>query len=166
MLRAQAKAQAEQFAKKLTVASGSSLRITVEGAENKDFTTNVFVEVLQEKGYAVTLAEQNADATLEVFVLTQTVAYDTAGDGGWNRTTKTTLEARVRTGKNERVEFLGNLSHSQTDRVSEKEEGWWVSNDRALFSDVPPTALERIMVPVAVITATVILVYLFFTVRN
>jgi len=165
-LRSQAAAQAEEFVKVLNVVRGARVGIAVEGTENKEFTTNVFLEVLQKSGFVVSLAGQNVDATLEVFVLTQAVSYDGPENGKWKRTIRTALEARLRHTAAEQVQYLGNFDYSKVDTVSQKEDGWWVTNEGALLAGSSPGVFERIMTPLTVIAATVVVVYLFFTVRN
>jgi hypothetical protein len=103
---------------------------------------------------------------LEILVLTQRVAFDEPNLGEWKRTTQTALEARLRWNSDGRVEYVGNSEHTMIDIVLQKEDGWWSSSEGALLASSSPGVFEKILIPVTVIAATVVMVYLFFTVRN
>jgi len=164
VLRSQAQTHAIEFLKASRFTAGSRIGLVVEGSANKEFTLNVFLEIFQQHGCIV--AEQDVEAVLEVLVLAQAVSYENQGVDVWKRTARTAMEARLRRRAGGEQEYLGNADYSKSDVVTHKEEGWWVSNEGTMLAQSPPGAFEKILIPVAVIAATVIMVYLFFTVRN
>ena len=164
VLRSQTLFVAEEFVQKLRLPQASQLGLKVDGSANTEFTANVFLEVLQKNGF--TVSAQEAEVMLEVLVLAQGVSYDDPNLGKWNRLTRTAMEARLRRISSGQLEYLGNADHSKVDVVSHKEDGWWISSEDALLTSSSPGALEKILIPITVIAATIVVVYLFFTVRN
>ncbi|MGH2569472.1 MAG: hypothetical protein ACRDGA_14125, partial [Bacteroidota bacterium] len=113
----------------------------------------------------VSLSKENVDALLDVFVLAQDVSYEEVSSDRWKRTVRAALEARLRSPGAQEVQYLGSLDFSSVDTVSQQEQGWWNSSERTLLG-ISHSAFERIITPLVVIAAAVVVVYLFFTVRN
>ena len=164
VLRSQTALVAEELVQKITLPQDAVLNIKVEGFTNGDFISNVFLEALQKRGR--TVSESAANTELQISVLAFGVSYDDPALGTWKRTTRTSLEARLKENTSGKIEYLGSSDYSKTDVVSQKESGWWVMNDGALMANSSPGAFEKLLIPIAVIAATAITVYLFFTVRN
>ncbi|MCI0708291.1 MAG: hypothetical protein L0Y80_12505 [Ignavibacteriae bacterium] len=166
ILRQQAQAQAEEFALKLKSAGVTHIGLSIQGSSNEEFTYNVFLEILEKNGFAVSASNNNVEAILEVLVLTQGASFDEPISGRWKRIVRTATEARLRRPSTELVEYMGSFDVSKVDVVTQKEEGWWIESNGALSVGSSPGALEKILIPIAVIAATAVVVYLFFTVRN
>jgi len=78
----------------------------------------------------------------------------------WKRIARVSMEARLHGGLNSVVRYLGKYEVSAEDTVSRREDGWWSSQVEE------PGTFEKILLPIAVITTSAVVVYLFFTVRN
>ncbi len=165
-LRYQVQAIAEALSRNIQLKPASRLGVQVSGSGNKEFTENIFCEVLQKKGFTVSLSPENVDAIVDVFVTAITATYDEIEATQWKRTIRVALEARIRFPDSQDVRYLGNHEYSQVDTVSQKEEGWWSSGESTLLPGPSPGMFERIITPFVVIVAAVVVVYLFFTVRN
>lgn len=165
-LRSQVQAIAEALSREVELTPASRLGLQVSGSGNKEFTENIFLEVLQKKGFTVSLSSENVDAIVDVFVSAQRVSYDEIASVQWKRTVRIALEARLRFPNSQDVRYLGNHEYSKVDTVSQKDEGWWSSGESALLLGSSPGTFEKIITPFVVIVASVVVVYLFFTVRN
>lgn len=166
ILRSQVQAIAEEVGKEIKLGPDSRIGLQIEGTDNKVITENAFIQELEKKNYRAVLSKENVDAVLEVLVLAQGVTYEELAQERWKRTIRTTLEVRLRSPRTEEVQFLGNHDYAKVDTVAHKEEGWWASESKAFFAGVSPSLFERVLTPLVVITGSVIVVYLFFTVRN
>jgi hypothetical protein len=124
------------------------------------------LEGLQKRGYHVFLTQENVDALLDVTVLEQSVQYEEIAASRWKRTTRVSLDGRLSLSESSEVRSLGNIQYTTIDTVSRKEDGWWNAGAGAFVESEAPGLMEKLVVPFVVIVASVVVVYLFFTVRN
>jgi hypothetical protein len=148
----------------LPVSSRIGLRVTASAA--KEFTEKSMLEGLQKRGYHVFLTQENVDALLDVTVLEQSVQYEEIAASRWKRTTRVSLDGRLSLSESSEVRSLGNIQYTTIDTVSRKEDGWWNAGAGAFVESEAPGLMEKLVVPFVVIVASVVVVYLFFTVRN
>jgi hypothetical protein len=166
VLQSQLRVLGEEICNQLNLESSSRLGLFVEGTDKKSIVENAFIELLSKKDLNVALTRENVKKVLELFVVTQTVSYESLATEGWKRTIQTRLEARLRSIPGDETRYLGSHEATKLDTVRQREEGWIQSENRQLLGGSPPSTLERMLMPLTVIVASVLVVYLFFTVRN
>jgi hypothetical protein len=160
VLRSQVQAIAEVWSSKLSGPESTTIGLRVAGTSAREFTENSILEVLQRRGYGVTLNPESGGSVLDVLVHEQSVSYEALNETQWKRIARVSMEARLHGGSNLVVRYLGKIDVSGEDTVTRREDGWWSSREEE------PGTFEKILIPIAVITTSALVVYLFFTVRN
>lgn len=166
VLQSHLRVLAGEFGKLFSTPPAGRFGLHVEGLENRLMVENAFIDVLSQKNIKVVLSQENVDQVLEILVLEQSVSYEGLTPQAWKRTIQTRLEARLRTKPGDDVQYFGSREITKQDSVLHKEEGWSSAENRSLLPGKTPGATERLLVPLTVIASTVVIVYLFFTVRN
>jgi hypothetical protein len=159
-LRSQVQAIAEVWSSTLSLPESTTIGLRLTSTRAKEFTENSILEVLQRRGYSVTLTPEPGGVVLDVLVHEQSIAYEVLNETRWKRIARVSMEARLHGGLNSVVRYLGKYEVSAEDTVSRREDGWWSSQVEE------PGTFEKILLPIAVITTSAVVVYLFFTVRN
>jgi hypothetical protein len=166
VLQSQLASLGDEICNLLSPESSSRLGLVVDGTDKKSLVENSLIELLSKREFQVVLSKENVKHVLEVLVVTQTVSYESLATERWRRTIQTRLEARLRSIPGDETRYLGSHEATKLDTVRQREEGWVQKENRQLLGGSQSTTLERMLVPLTVIAASALVVYLFFTVRN
>lgn len=167
IIRQQFASIADEVVQKLQPAHNANVGITVEANRYRSLAENAFLQSLQQKGYSASLGRgrDSDEAVLDVNVLTDQVAFEGIGQRGYARTVQTGIEARVEYPKMDSAAVLGLFQRISRDTVAQRDPGIPVTSG-ALSYDEESSIFQRFLGPLIVLASSIVVVYLFFTVRS
>jgi hypothetical protein len=141
------------------------IRLIVGRSKMPTLLENAFIDVFQRSGHMVVIGakKEESSLTLRIDELEASVWYRARPERGFDRTVRTSLEARWETGTERTATYVGPFVKETKDVVPEKgAEGVMITTDE----ESPSSFFERFIRPILLVTGTFLIVYLFFTVRS
>lgn len=170
VLKNQAMSIAEEIVAKNKIVFGdsSAVGLFVEDSPRQTLTENVFTDALSRLGYRVLIGAKETRTTnaIQVLVLEQSVRYSEKTAGGFERKTRTVMEARYQGGADDAVHYLGLFTRENIDTVLQRDELALPAFNPESSKENSSSFFDRIVGPALIITGAFLIVYLFFTVRN
>ena len=139
----------EQVVNTAQLSPGSSIQLAVSASRRKTIVENAFLESLQKRGVRV-LLKSEPDSVQEAVLRISDVRWERGGPP--DAVLKTELDARVEDPVSGTVRYLGHFTSNEQGKGTP-----------AVQSE---TILGKILEPLVVISGTVLIIYLFFTVRS
>ncbi len=162
VFREQAQRIADEVLQQVRFEAETAVSLRVSGGAYPFIVENAFLAALEAKGLAVSLASDHP-LLIEVFLLTQNIGYEEHPRDGWKRAVTTVCEVRLQSPRKGEARYLGMFEKTDRDVVDQREAVAHTTNSDA---EKEASVIERIVTPVVLIVGAVIVVYLFFTVRN
>jgi len=133
----------------------------VEGVDLKTGVENAFLEALSRKGVngAVSSVAELRNPRLRISVLDQSVSYLPLSTSQFERRVKSTVEARFEDDVHNIMTFLGVFSQESVDTVATR-------GETMASAEPDENFFEHVLAPIVLVAASVVIVYLFFTVRS
>ena len=148
-VRSQLRDVGERIVEAAQLNPGSSVVLAVDAAQRRTIVENAFLESLQKRGVRAML-EGDRDSVQTPILRISDVRWDRSGPP--DAVLRTELDARVEDPGSGAVRYLGHF-------VSD-------TQGKAIPAVQSETILGKILEPLVVISGTVLIVYLFFTVRS
>lgn len=167
IIREQVRSMAEDIAERAGFGTARAVSLIVQPPASAEVATNVFVDVLQQRGCRVFVGSvpDTAGMVLAVSVLGEGAQFRQLGDSSYQRVVQTELEARTQRPDGEVLAVLGSFRRTATDTVSKKDPRFFSGRSSAGETE-SSTLFERLIGPVIVLASGIMIVYLFFTVRS
>lgn len=163
LVQEQLKSIAHEVVSKVKLDPGHPVAFQVEGDGPRILVENAFIEILQEKNYSTRLRSHSSDyQTLSVYILGITVSAKQLDSQLFERSCRTSLEARMESGTDHQVQFLGSFKRESLDTVHTYPSFSFYSQQQ----DSEDSLTQRIFTPFILIGGAILVVYLFFTVRS
>lgn len=165
VLRSQAGSIANEIIDSLSSGAPSTCVLSVEGALLPGVVENAFVNACVARGVAVRVGRGGSqnETRVDIVVLEQLVRYIEASNGGYERTVTSTFEIRVDSPDLSEQPRTRVLSRTATDHVVSRES---IPELGTVVEDEPESVFEHILAPVVVVAGSIVIIYLFFTVRS
>jgi hypothetical protein len=163
----QLKSIAEEVAGRVLFDAGNKVVVNINAEKDLTLVENAFLQALDRKGFPARLyrGPDSVDVSLKVDLLTDRVSFDEAAGGAFVRTVQIDLEARVEYAAKRPAEVFCLFHRTAIDTVSQKDPGALVKlGIRSI--DAETTLFQRLVGPLIVLAGSIIVVYLFFTVRS
>jgi hypothetical protein len=161
VIRAQLQSIAKEVVDSARLDPKVKVDIFVEGAEPRTLVENAFIEVLQKNKYTSVL-NNGAEQKLQVFLVNTDVKVQELNPKLFERNMSTTLEVRTVTGAESNVQLLGTFHRETKDTVQSLPTAQYPVIQKSDESGV----MQKLLTPIIVIGASVLIVYLLFTVRS
>ena len=163
ILRRQLQTIADQVMDKIKADVAGSVSIAVEGENPRTLAENAFVDAAQERGLRSTIGNSMPnEAILSVYILQAAARIHELNSKQSERIVDVSLEARLSTAEDREMKLIGTFSESSKDTVPAEFGKPALPTHQAEEG----STLQKILTPLIVIGSTVIIVYLFFTVRS
>lgn len=170
VLKTQVASIAEEIVTKNKIVFGDSITVElkIEGGLHQTLTENAFTDALNRLGCRVMVGTKETRPTnsLQALVLEQNVRYSEKTASGFERKTRTVLEARYQRGADGGVQYLGVFTRESVDTVLQRDELALPALNHESSKENSVSFFDRIAGPALIITGAFLIVYLFFTVRN
>ena len=167
LLRKQFQEIADDVVAKFTIVPPNNVVVSVESPYPVTSVQNAFLDALQRKGCQPFL-HANGDsvsAALTVTVLHEKVTFEDFGGKNFLRTVESEVEARIEFGSFKSAQYLGTFRRSARDTVQEREPEY-VKTPLGSLHEEDASTFQRLVGPLIVLASSVLVVYLFFTVRS
>jgi hypothetical protein len=160
-LREQAGGIADSAAKIALRKGITSVGLSVEGRGSHIVVQNAFIEALNQARVSVIdgAPEMSSQVRLRVLILGQAAQAVLLTDGRYERTVRTSIEPRLEMSSSE-IQTLGILERISKDTVQS------AVTEEIFDGTADESTVERLMMPLIVVTSVVLVVYLLFTVRS
>lgn len=170
VLKTQVVSIAEEIVAKNKIVFGDSntVELKIEGGFHQTLTENAFADALNRLGCRVMVGtkETRPINSIQVLVIEQGVRYSEKTASGFERKTRTALEARYQRGADGGVQYLGLFTRESVDTVLHRDELVLPAFDPESSKENSVSFFDRIAGPALIITGAFLIVFLFFTVRN
>lgn len=141
--------------------------LNVESGSGQTLVENALLEAFGKAGFKIAVKSNGQMSTvLDILVLDQSVRFQPRTSGGFDRSTRTILEARLRLAGEGEVHYLGSFSRDLSDTVAQQDASALFGAAKGMDSENAPSFFEKIAGPVLMIAGVFVIVYLFFTVRS
>lgn len=167
VIRQQWESLAQEVVDKLTLAPHTKIALWVQPVADSVSAQNAFLENFLHRGYAPTLnpTKDSDEVKLTVAVLTDRTQMKEIAKDTYQRTVQTDIEPRTERSNGQSVEVLGVFHRALVDTVSAQEAALPLPTPSASGNE-DATLFQRVVGPVIVLASSIIVVYLFFTVRS
>lgn len=167
LVRKQLQEIADEVVAKLNAEPRMRVTVSAESQHPATLAQNAFLEALQRKGFQpfLGIGGDSVLPALTISVLNDKVAFEDVGSKSFLRTVELELEARIEFGLSKPAQYLGTFWRFARDTVQEREPEYMPSSRSNLHDDDSST-FQRIFGPLIVLASSVLVVYLFFTVRS
>jgi|GEM_PF-2445570 len=149
------------------LSASDSVSIRLEATTPPTYLENAFLRALSEQSIHVMRPSSgtNQRKIIHLLVLEQEVQYGAIDSSRWDRMISLVVEVRI-DHPNGTVNYLGKYSRRASDLVDARES--WPSQigEFHVGRSESTSSLFKLLGPVLAITGTVIMIYLFFTVRS
>ena len=156
-LRDQASSIAHEIVGKLGLETSGPVLVSIESSPWKTVMENAFIEALKSSGIKALLGAVGQERELRIVVLDQSVTYQTIHSGGFQRFSRSVVEARMQ--RVQEVATIGMFSRESVDTVA-------VKSDSLRIPEHDPGFFEQIFGPLLIIAGSVTIIVLLFTVRS
>jgi hypothetical protein len=168
VFRSQAKELTEEISLKVPEGKISSLYVSVQGTELSLLFENAILETFSKRSTPIVFVKQDEKATprINILVLKNESFVRSIEPSIYLRTIETTMEVRFDSSETAK-HYLGTFNRILKDTVSQSDgnEGSFTVINRSTLH-VEDEKLNKILLPAILISSTILIVYLFFTVRN
>lgn len=137
--------------------------VLVEGEGNRTLAENAFIEAFQKRKFTfIVIDTTSVNQILNVFILNSEIKVREVNAKLFERIIRTTLEARIVKGAEREAHILGKFNREIKDTAQVFSEELLPAVQKENESGI----FQRILTPFIVIGGTIVIVYLFFTVRS
>lgn len=158
---------AQEVVDKLQLAPHSAIWLSIQPIADSVMAQNAFLDALQSHGYSPALSSLKGSGAvkLAVSVLTDRTQFKEVRPSAYERTIQTDIEARTERNNGENVEIVGMFHRVLIDTVSSKDVEFPYPR-ASLANEEQATLFQRLVGPLIVLASSIVIVYLFFTVRS
>ncbi len=163
MVRLQLQSIANEVVDQAKLDPKGRVAVLVEGEEPRSVAENAFIDAFQKRSYTSVLSmEEMLEQTLQVFLLGTEIKVRGVNATLYERNILTTLEVRTVTGREREVHMLGTFHRETKDTAQAFPSVQLLAFPKNDESGV----MQRLLTPLVIISGTILIVYLFFTVRS
>lgn len=163
VIRSQVQSIADETIDQANFDPKGRIAIIVEGEGPQALVENAFIESLQKRNYiSVVKTNTPTEQSINIFLLNSDVKVHELEPKKMERTIRTILKVRIVKGPEHETRILGPFHRETKDTAQVFPDVRLAANS----SNGNEGMLRRILTPLMVITGTVLIIYLFFTVRS